>query len=473
VNEQIESAASAEASSATAASVSESSELPPDVAAASPVNATSTPTNTSRPTAETDEQSAQPSETTDSKTPAKKPRRARAASLFRSFRSGRPLDGRIEKVIKGGFEVRLGKVRGFCPQSQIDLFRPTDLQSYVGRTMLFRVTQLRRGGEDVVVSRRVLLEENREEEAKAVRATLVKGSVTQGRVAGLADFGAFVDLGAGVMGLVHVSELSHSRVSRVDSAVKVGDLVHVKLLKVDETSGRISLSLRQALDDPWNGAAERFKVGQIVQGTPQRMTRFGAFVELAPGVEALAPASEFPPSATPWRDQLETDKPRDWIVLSIDAEKRRISLTPPVDGFDPAQLQPLESGSVAKGRIQRVEEFGVFVWLGPGRVGLMPNMWSGAARGTDMHKRFPIGDDIEVQIVEVDPDARRIRLANKGVRVDAAPVHSKPEARGARRKSPRPQQRPTATAVSDDAGGFGSLLADKLKAALGDGSASS
>jgi small subunit ribosomal protein S1 len=377
------------------------------------------------------------------------------------------LDGRIEKVIKGGFEVRLGKVRGFCPQSQIDLFRPGDLESYVGRSLLFRVTQLRRGGEDVVVSRRVLLEEERAEEAKAVRATLVEGLVTQGHVAGLADFGAFVDLGAGVMGLVHVSELSHSRVSRVDAAVKVGDLVQVKLLKVDDASGRISLSLRQAQNDPWRGAAERFKVGQIVQGTPQRMTRFGAFVELAPGVEALAPASEFPPSATPWRDRLEPDKPCDWLILSMDAEKRRISLTPPVDGFDPAQLKSLAAGSAVKGKIQRIEKFGVFVWLGPGCVGLMPNMWTGTARGTDLHTRFPIGDDIEVQIVEVDLDARRIRVANKGVRIDATPVNSKPQARAPRRKTPRSPARPPSASVSDDGNGFGSLLADKLKAALG------
>jgi len=409
----------------------------------------------------------------ESKATAKKPRQPRAASLFRSFRSGRPLEGRIEKVIKGGFEVRLGKVRGFCPQSQIDLFRPTDLETYVGRTCLFRVTQLRRGGEDVVVSRRALLEEDRVEEAKAVRATLVEGAVTQGRVAGLANFGAFVDLGAGVMGLVHVSELSHSRVTRVDSAVKVGDLVRVKLLKVDDSGGRISLSLRQAQQDPWSGVGERFKVGQIVAGVPQRLTRFGAFVELAPGLEALAPASEFPPSARPWRERLEAGKTCDWLVLSIDPEQRRISVTPTVDGYDPSQLSPLDPGSIVKGKVQRVEKFGVFVWLGPGRVGLMPNMWTGAERGTDMDARFPIEQELEVRIVDADQDARRIRVANKGVRIEAAPGNSKKEARsGARRKSARPQARPPAAAVSDSADGFGSLLADKLKAALGGGSSS-
>jgi len=154
-------------------------------------------------------------------------------------------------------------------------------------------------------------------------------------------------------------------------------------------------------------------------------------------------------------------------VLSVDPGKRRISLTMKPEGWEQGAESALEVGAKLKGKVQRIEKFGVFVWLGPGRVGLMPNMWSGTARGTDMHTRFPIGNDIEVQIVEVDVDARRIRVANKGVRIDAAPDNSKPKARAPRRGAARPPARPPAASVSDNASGFGSLLADKLKAALG------
>jgi small subunit ribosomal protein S1 len=372
-------------------------------------------------------------------------------------------------VIKGGFEVRIGKIRGFCPYSQIDLQRAEAPDEHVGKRYLFRISQLRRGGEDIVVSRRAVLEDERKEEAKAVRATMLEGSIMQGRVAGLAEFGAFVDLGAGVMGLVHLSELSHAHVTRPGDAVRVGDIVNVKILKLDEASDRISLSIRQAQKDPWSEVEEQFKIGKIHSGTVRRLTDFGAFVELAPGIEALAPASEFPPSREGWRDGLEPGQSRDWLVLSVDPGQHRISVTPPVEGMAIEDLPPMEVGASLKGKVQRVEKFGVFVWLGPGRVGLMPNAWSGVPRGEDLGRRFPVGEEIEIDVVELSENGRRIRLARKGVEATPAAVANGPR-RKPRQAKERPRREEAAVeprnGIANGQEGFGSVLADKLRAAL-------
>jgi small subunit ribosomal protein S1 len=403
----------------------------------------------------------EPAEAQEAPAPAPapaKPRRApRNPMLVRAFRTSRAIEGMIQAVIKGGYEVRIGRSRGFCPHSQIGLHREDQPESQVGKTYLFRVTQLRRGGEDVVLSRRVLLEEERAEEASAVRATLIEGHITQGHVAGTAEFGAFIDLGAGVMGLAHISELSHARIQRVDEAVKVGDTVQVKILKINEKTGKISLSVRQAQEDPWSDVAERFQVGGIYAGAVKRLADFGAFVELAPGLECLAPASEFPPCPGGWQKEIAVGDTRDWYVLSVDAKKRRVSITlPGADGASAA----IEKETERSGRVQRIERYGVFVWLGPGQVGLMPRAWAGVPADGDLDRQFKVGDALDVRVVEITDDGRRIRLARSGVKIEAErPAPKRPP----RQKAPEPREQPEPT------GTFGTSLADKLRAALDKG----
>jgi small subunit ribosomal protein S1 len=412
-----------------------------------PAGVAATPASTSAE----GEASASPPPTTDGDAAAVSPPRPkpRYPRLVRAFRSKRPVEGRVVGVIKGGYEVRLREARGFCPHSQIDVHREENPERHVGQTYAFRIVQLRRGGEDVVLSRRALLEEQRVEEAKAVRATLVEDAVMQGRVVSVAEFGAFVDLGAGVLGLVHISELSHKRVHAVEDAVKVGDTVAVRILKLKD-SGRISLSIRRAYEDPWVGIERRFEPGCTYPGTVKRLTEFGAFVELAPGVEALAPASEFPPSPTAWDADLEVDATRDWCVLSVQPKARRISVAPP--GASTVLPAAVVEGAELRGQIQRVERYGVFVWLGPGSVGLMPRVMTGAPEGGDLRRHFRIGDTLEVQVVEVDDRHRRIRLCRKGV-----PIAVEEEA-APRPARPAPAPEPPAT--------FGTSLAEKLRAAL-------
>jgi small subunit ribosomal protein S1 len=398
-----------------------------------------------------------------SKRPARRAPSARTAALFRAFRSRRPVDGHVQQVIKGGYEIKLRKARGFCPHSQMDLLRVDDPEAHVGKSYAFRIMQIRRGGEDVVLSRRALLEEERRDEASAVRATLVEGSVMLGRVAGTTSYGAFVDLGAGVMGLVHASELSHGHVRRVEDVVREGERVRVKILRADDSTGRISLSLRQAQDDPWKGVAQRFPTDSVHSGTVRRVTDFGAFVELADGVEALAPASEMPPRQGGWGELLQPGHSRDWLVLSVDAARRRICVTPIEEGFEAVRREALEVGAARTGRVQRVERFGVFVWLAPGRVGLMPASWTGTPRGTDLGRAFSVGAEVEVVVVELSEEGRRIRLTRKGVEIEAKPPRATSRPRGKKRAPVRDEPTP----VSEPESPFGSVLADKLKAALG------
>jgi small subunit ribosomal protein S1 len=383
------------------------------------------------------------------------------------------VEGKVDKVIKGGYEVQVGKCRGFCPHSQIDLHRVDTPEEHIGKTYKFRILQMRHGGDDVVVSRRALLEADRIEEAKAVRATLIEGTVTEGRVARLADFGAFVDLGAGVTGLVHVSEIGPARVVKAADALQVGDRVSVRILKLDGETGRISLSIRQAQDDPWKGVAERFLVGQAYPGTVGRIAEFGAFVEMAPGVEALASAREFPPSAAGWKEGLEPGKSVEWLVVGVDASRRRMSLAPAPTGGGPSAPVRLEAGTKLRGKVQKVEKFGVFVWLGPGQVGLVPNAWTGTARGTDLVRQFPVGKDLEVTLVDVADGGRRIRLTMDEAATlaseDHAPRRGQSPPSGSERRPPsgsRDRQAPQDEPAAQPSGSFGTNLGDALKSAF-------
>jgi len=243
-------------------------------------------------------------------------------------------------------------------------------------------------------------------------------------------------------------------VNKVEDAVKTGDTVQVKVLKVDDKSGRLSLSIRAAQADPWAGILERFPLGSLHPGKIVRLAEFGAFVEIAPGLEALAPASEFPPSPKPWKETLEVGSTRDWYVLSVSPKERRFSITLPGEGDEPAAV---EVNATLAGKIQRIENYGVFVWLAPGKVGLMPRAWTGTPAGTEMQRHFSIGDSVEVTVVEITEDGRRIRLTRKGVEPETP--QSRPK------REPREEYKPIPKDEPQEA--FGTSLADKLRAALG------
>jgi small subunit ribosomal protein S1 len=328
--------------------------------------------------------------------------------------TGMPVEGRVAAVIKGGYEVTVGGLRAFCPFSQMDLRRVETAEDYVGRVLEFRVTQYGDNGRNIVLSRRQLLEAHAAEIAEETRKKITPGAVLPGTVAALADFGAFVDLG-GVQGLVPVSEISHSRVGRPADRLRVGEAVTVKVLRVDDGKGKITLSLKALEGDPWIAVPGQLRERQVVRGRMLRFTEFGVFIELLPGVDGLLHTSEIPRSRQgAMREAAAGGAEITVMIVSIDGDKHRIGLA--LAPQDAAAGDRVESsvavGAVLTGAIERVESYGVFVRLGPGQTGLVPTAELGTARGADHRKAFPVGTDLKVLVLAIEEGGRRIRLSH-------------------------------------------------------------
>ncbi len=258
---------------------------------------------------------------------------ATAQQLEDAFRAGLPVEGKVEGPVKGGYQVSIARQRAFCPFSQIDTARDTDPASHVGRVYTFKIVEFGEGGRKFVVSRRALLEEEQRARADEVRRALAVDAVVTGRVVSIRDFGAFIDLGAGVQGLLHVSEMGWSRVSSPAEVVETGQEITVKVLRKDDD--RIALGLKQLLADPWSKVPATYEVGQVRPGRVTRVAEFGAFVELEPGIEALAHVSTFPPGgAGAWKASVPVGTTGAFEVMSVDPERRRIGVAP-VDEASP------------------------------------------------------------------------------------------------------------------------------------------
>jgi small subunit ribosomal protein S1 len=373
-----------------------------------------------------------------------------------AYRTGLPVEGKVERAVKGGYEVRIARQRAFCPMSQIDTLR-TDPPAHEGRVYEFRIIEYKAGGKNIVVSRRALLEAAQRAGAADFRRTIVAGAVMTGRVTSVREFGAFVDLGAGVQGLLHVSEMGWSRVSDTSEVVKPGEEITVKVLRVDDDRQKIALGLKQLTADPWSSVHATYEIGQVRTGRVTRLAEFGAFVELEPGVEGLAHASTFAPTgrSEAWSSLVAPGMTGPFEILSVDLDKKRIGVALVPEGSaraggtapSPAEIVP---GARLKGKVERHEKFGVFVFLTPGRAGLIPLSETGLAKEADVSRAFPVGADVEVVVLEADPASRRIRLSAKAV-LDA-------------RESDEVREY-TERATVAPAEGFGSL-ADKLRGAL-------
>jgi small subunit ribosomal protein S1 len=335
-------------------------------------------------------------------------------ALAVAARTGIPVEGKVAAVIKGGYEVTVGGLRAFCPFSQMDVRRVETAEEYVGRVLEFRVVTYSDNGRNLVLSRRRLLGERAAEAAEETRKKILPGAVLTGTVASLADFGAFVDLG-GVQGLVPLSELSHSRMNRPADRLSVGETVTVKVLRVDQEKGRISLSLKALEGDPWAAVPGRLRERQVVHGRAVRATEFGVFVELLPGVDGLLHNTEIPRSRQgALREAAAGGAEVTVLIVSVDLEKRRIALALAPEGATAGEQMEsrVEVGAVLTGTVERLESFGVFVRLGPGQTGLIPIAELGMARGTDLRKAVPVGTEIKVLVLAIEEGGRRIRLSH-------------------------------------------------------------
>ena len=247
-------------------------------------------------------------------------------SVEEKFKAGEPVTGEVIEVVKGGLILDIG-LRGFLPASLVDLHRVKDLDMYLGTEIDARVVEMDRNRNNVVLSRRVLLEEGRKNERAEILSKLSKGMRLKGTVSSIVDFGAFVDLG-GIDGLVHISELSWSHVNHPSEVVKVGDQVEVEVLDVDLQRERISLGLKQTTEDPWVKLVESYPQGSIVDGKVTKTVPFGAFVELENGVEGLVHISEMSPKHIDAPTQVVHAGDEVKVkVMEINSERRRISLS--------------------------------------------------------------------------------------------------------------------------------------------------
>ena len=343
------------------------------------------------------------------------------AALEEAKDAALPVEGKVTADIKGGFAVEIMKRRAFCPASQMDIRPVEDASLYVGQSFPFLITRIESSGRNIVVSRRALLEQEQNQNRDAVLATMQVGQVCEGRVTRLAPFGAFVELAPYVEGLIHLSELSWTRVAQADEAVSVGDLVRAKILAIDSTEKgtRISLSMRQVTEDPWHAVAERLHEGDAIEGKVVRIAPFGAFVEVLPGVEGLIHLSELSYERRIMKaDEVVTAGERVTVkVKEVSAEKRRLSLSlRDVSGNPWETVAPnFVPGTEASGTLEKRAPFGLFITLAPGVTGLLPNSSQGSAKA--QLAKVGVGEAVAVRVTETDLQNRKITLAPAGVEV--------------------------------------------------------
>lgn len=383
---------------------------------------------------------------------------AGAAILEEAFNTSLPVEGKVLATRKGGFDVEVSKRRVFCPVSQIDTRFVENAEEYVGSTYSFLIIKFEQRGRNIVVSRRALLEKEQQAARDEFLKTVKEGDLLDATITRLANFGAFAELAEGVEGLIHISELSWSRISQADEAVSVGDKLRVKLLKVDtDKKGqlRISLSAKQVEENPWNRVASELKEGEVREGKVVRLTPFGAFVEVLPGIDGLVHLSEmsYTKRVHKAEDVVAVGDTVSVKVKAIDLGARRVSLSIRDAAGDPwADVEAnYPAGTELEGTVESSSEFGLFINIAPGVTGLMPkSMMAKAAKEANLDAVKP-GDKIEVTVSQLRAAERKITLAPKGASV------SEDNSWKAHRKT-----QPAKSEPKGNFGSLGSLLQDAL-----------
>ena len=342
--------------------------------------------------------------------------------LEEALEKNETITGRISGKVKGGFTVDIKDVRAFLPGSLVDVRPVRDPVYLEGKELEFKLIKLDRKRNNVVVSRRAVVESEHSEEREQLLEKLVEGAKLKGVVKNLTDYGAFVDLG-GIDGLLHITDMAWKRVRHPSEVVNVGDEIDVRVLRFDRERNRVSLGLKQLGDDPWVNISRRYPQGTRLFGKVSNVTEYGAFVELEPGVEGLVHVSEMdwtnknvnPAKIVAIGDETEV------MVLDIDEERRRISL-----GMKQCTSNPWEAfagtfkkGDRVSGSIKSITDFGIFVGLDGGIDGLVhlsDISWQGT--GEDLVRNFKKGEEIEAVVLAVDPERERISLGIKQLEQD-------------------------------------------------------
>lgn len=326
------------------------------------------------------------------------------------------VEGQVIGWNKGGYHVALGRVAAFCPVSQIEIGSPRAPKKYLDKTFRFLVIEIQRGGKRVVVSRSAALLAEKAARAAEVREKVKPGQEVTGKVSSITDFGAFVEIGAGIEGLIHVSELSRRRVEHARELLQVGQEVRALVLKLEKGGERISLSMKRLEGDPWDGVGERFPAGTKHTGTVLRKADFGLFVEVEPGIEGLVHVSRFPHGKTLESEELQAGKSVDVWVHDVEPKRRRLSLSlRDLGEANPWQgiLDRFPVGSVVSGTVERLAPFGAFIELEPGLTGLLPFSSLGGPPGANPRRQYHAGREVKVKILSIDKGKKRISLGTE------------------------------------------------------------
>ncbi|WP_166207110.1 30S ribosomal protein S1 [Cognatiluteimonas telluris] len=342
--------------------------------------------------------------------------------LEEALEKNETITGRISGKVKGGFTVDIKDVRAFLPGSLVDVRPVRDPVYLEGKELEFKLIKLDRKRNNVVVSRRAVVESEHSEEREQLLEKLVEGAVLKGVVKNLTDYGAFVDLG-GIDGLLHITDMAWKRVRHPSEVVEVGQELDVRVLKYDKERNRVSLGLKQLGEDPWDNIARRYPANTRVFGKVSNVTDYGAFVEIEPGVEGLVHVSEMdwtnknvnPSKVVQVGDELQV------MVLDVDEERRRISL-----GIKQVTSNPWETfaaihkkGDKVEGQIKSITDFGIFIGLDGGIDGLIhlsDISWN--STGEDIARNYKKGDTLEAVVLAVDPERERISLGVKQMEQD-------------------------------------------------------
>lgn len=343
--------------------------------------------------------------------------------LEKSMNAGERVNGIIFGRVKGGFTVDLNGAIAFLPGSQIDIRPIRDITPLMGISQPFQILKMDKLRGNIVVSRRIVLEETRAEARAEIIDGIKEGSILDGVVKNITDYGAFIDLG-GVDGLLHVTDISWKRINHPAEILTVGQNVKVQVIRFNEDTQRISLGMKQLENDPWQAVADKYEVGQVYKGKVTNITDYGAFVELEDGIEGLVHVSEMS-----WTRKnvhpgkiVSTSEEVEVKVLEVDGDKRRISL-----GIKQCQPNPWAAyveehpvGSVISGKIKNITEFGLFIGLTDeidGMIHLSDISWDKS--GEEAVKEYSKGQEIEAKIIDVDVEKERISLGIKQLSEDS------------------------------------------------------
>ena len=339
-----------------------------------------------------------------------------------AMEEGKIVEGFVSGKVKGGLTAMVNGIRAFLPGSLVDIRPVKDTTPYENKTMELKVIKLDRKRNNVVVSRRAVLEASMGADREAVMENLKEGAIVKGVVKNITDYGAFVDLG-GIDGLLHITDLAWRRVKHPSEVLTVGDEVEAKVLKFDQEKNRVSLGIKQMGDDPWNGLARRYPQGTRMFGKVTNLTDYGAFVEIEQGIEGLVHVSEMdwtnknvhPSKVVQLGDEVEV------MILEIDEQRRRISL-----GMKQCQSNPWDDfasnhkkGDKVKGAIKSITDFGVFIGLDGGIDGLVHlSDLSWSQPGEEAVRNYKKGDEVEALVLAIDVERERISLGIKQMEGD-------------------------------------------------------